>query len=124
VLLSLLFLTLFDINNDNNNNRYFYLKFKSRQERNDALCGFRKLIADIQIFEGADDGNSGDDGRTSPFRGVLNKIKNNSNNKNALGTPSSKGGRGKTPASLKTTTVFGAGGQSEAKKMVLLEYVG
>ena len=137
--------------------RYFYLKFKSRTERNDSLCGFRSLIADIQIFEGTEGGgdrsdgweDSAGDGKASPFRGMLSKINArnvtpakstraalksslSSSSSSSLSTPSKSRGSNiptaenlnlSTPSNLKTTTVFGAGGQKEAKKMVLLEDV-
>jgi len=89
--------------------RYFYLKFKNRGERNDSLCGLRKLIADIQIFDGGERVLA-----TSPFRGGgagRSSSENVVENKKESKTP------------IKTTVVYGAGGQKDAKKMVLLEDV-
>lgn len=113
-----LFLTLVAVATPNSPSRSFFLKFKTRVERNDMLCGLRKLLADIQIFEG-EESSGGSNGLTSPFRNVSPAM--------SLGLSKSflkskKTGAG-AEAQMKAKKVYGSGGQKGAKTMVLLEDV-
>ena len=111
-----LFLTLVAVATPNSPSRSFFLKFKTRVERNDMLCGLRKLLADIQIFEG-EESAGGSNGLTSPFRNVSPAT--------SLGLSKSflKPKKGGAEAQIKAKKVYGSGGQKGAKTMVLLEDV-
>ena len=103
-----MFLTLVAVATPNSPSRSFYLRFKTRIERNDMLCGLRKLLADIQIFEG-ETSAGGANGLTSPFRNVSPSMGLSKSYLKAEG--------------VKAKKVYGSGGQKGAKTMVLLEDV-
>jgi len=148
-----LFMTIVAVATPATPQRVFLLKFTSRQDRNDALSGMRKLLADVQIVNsqaqtagasggdadadagggggvggggggGRSPGGSAHMGASSPFRSHANEHAAASQSIfRKKGGKKGAGGDGDAMASAPVTTVYGSGGEKGARTMVLLSDV-